>query len=741
MTAMVRRSDVAIFSLAALLLAVLVFIGLRVEPSEQALCINELLPNGSILLADGEEATEWIELYNGTDETVALKGCGLSDDPDEPFKYVFGDISIAPKGFLLLGTTDTDKRISPDAVINFRLGSRGGVVVLTAPDGSTIDRFEYQQCYNEIPYGRAYDGGRPALLNNATPGYSNSASTVSRYVTETVNKERPSFSCPGGFYNEPFYLEIEHPEGTSVYYTTDGSVPDFTSKLYDGPLFIEDASPLPNRYAGISTTHYTRLTTEFAAEPVTKGTVIRARICRDGYLSEYTADATYFVGIEPTVTAVSIITDPDNLFGYYNGIYTRGVLGDYGPFTKPNYTDGNKNYIGNYTVRGKEAARPASVEIFEDASGYRASGQSCEIRINGGPAGAVEQVKSLRLYATSKYGDKNSFDINFDYSCEAPVYTCQLVLRTKRNFVTGALEDVISSVPFLDDGIYVQCFEPAALYINGEYWGITALRERINGASVAERYGIAKNNLALLKIGDRQVNLVEGSEEDLEDYQSLINYSQSHDMTLEESYNYIADRIDIDSFIRQQLIHIYYCCYDWPDNNIRMFRSKTADPDNPYADGKWHYVLYDMDRACIFYEHNTLLYAMGYISERGEFWDGPEPGEWSISLFRGLMDNAEFRARFLEIYKEYRAEKFTAEYMNGLLDDILNSYGEEFQHHTDRWTATPNLLGKIMGEESSAPEGQEKIEQIREFFDKRLSYMDSYMEDFYASKGEDIIWE
>lgn len=73
----------------------LIFLGLFVcilafyqkAGNEEKLCINEVLFTSFWpVLGDEKHPTEWIEIYNGTEAAVNLKGYGLSDDPDEPLK-------------------------------------------------------------------------------------------------------------------------------------------------------------------------------------------------------------------------------------------------------------------------------------------------------------------------------------------------------------------------------------------------------------------------------------------------------------------------------------------------------------------------------------------------------------------------------------------------------------------------------------------------------------------------------
>lgn len=60
------------------------------------------------------------------------------------------------------------------------------------------------------------------------------------------------FSAESGFYDEGFYLEIEADEGEKIYYTLDCSDPDENSILYEGPIWIDDASNNENVYSMIT---------------------------------------------------------------------------------------------------------------------------------------------------------------------------------------------------------------------------------------------------------------------------------------------------------------------------------------------------------------------------------------------------------------------------------------------------------------------------------------------------------
>ena len=80
-----------------------------------------------------------------------------------------------------------------------------------------------------------------------TEDISVSESSVSTDGSDTISEvDSLEFSKAGGFYDDPFELEIRAPEGMQIYYTLDGSEPDSTGLLYDGPIEIKDRSPEKN---------------------------------------------------------------------------------------------------------------------------------------------------------------------------------------------------------------------------------------------------------------------------------------------------------------------------------------------------------------------------------------------------------------------------------------------------------------------------------------------------------------
>ncbi len=89
--------------------AILLFFSFNL--SAQSIVVNEILSSNSQTIADEDgDYEDWIELYNFGDELVSLAGIGLSDNYNNPFKWVFPDISIEPDQFMIVFASGKDRK-------------------------------------------------------------------------------------------------------------------------------------------------------------------------------------------------------------------------------------------------------------------------------------------------------------------------------------------------------------------------------------------------------------------------------------------------------------------------------------------------------------------------------------------------------------------------------------------------------------------------------------------------------
>lgn len=139
--------------------------------------LNEVMPINNAVIQDAfDEFDDWVELYNPSDTTASLEGFYLSDDPANPLKFrLSADLRVPPRGVLLLWADDDEETQGPDH-LSFGLAGPAEAVILSAPDGTEIERFEWQDAVPDQSYARFPDGTGPfAACAGATPGAVNGA--------------------------------------------------------------------------------------------------------------------------------------------------------------------------------------------------------------------------------------------------------------------------------------------------------------------------------------------------------------------------------------------------------------------------------------------------------------------------------------------------------------------------------------------------------------------------------------
>ena len=136
-----------------------------------AVIINEFMAdNATTVAAPTGEYSDWIELYNMTDEAIDLTGWTITDDLDEPDFYALQGVTIDPRGFELLWA---DGAAGPGHVA-FKLSKDGEEIGLYDPDGNAHTRLNYDAQATDWSAARMPDASPNwEIVDDATPGTSN----------------------------------------------------------------------------------------------------------------------------------------------------------------------------------------------------------------------------------------------------------------------------------------------------------------------------------------------------------------------------------------------------------------------------------------------------------------------------------------------------------------------------------------------------------------------------------------
>lgn len=206
------------------------------NPVSAQVALNEIQASNGITIADEDgDFEDWIELYNYGNETVNLSGYGLSDEYDDPFRWVFPTVAIGPGEFLLVWASGKDRTTPASALhTNFSISADGEEIILTDPDGERVDELPPEPIPRDLSYGRVPDGiGDWFFFSEPTPEGENSTEPFSEVL------EPPQFSHAEGPHPEPFQLTLFAENEADIYYTTDGSMPEPESaQAYPGPISI-----------------------------------------------------------------------------------------------------------------------------------------------------------------------------------------------------------------------------------------------------------------------------------------------------------------------------------------------------------------------------------------------------------------------------------------------------------------------------------------------------------------------
>ena len=672
--------------------------------------ITEIMSSNASTVADADgDFSDWIELHNPTDQDIALGGYYLSDDDDRPDRWEFPDVTLEPGGYLVVFASGKD-RTQPAGELHtsFRLAQEGEPTLLVAPDGVTIvDRLPSVEVPRDASLGRdPHEFDRVCYFAFATPGDEN--------VPECFDDRSlgaPSFSATSGFYDAPIEVEVLSSTGdVPLIYTLDGSYPDPSSEstltLQPGETLSVDghvtAPPDPGTV-------------------VEEATVVRAR-------STFSRDATavYFIGsdaVRPSLPVMHLALDREHLFDHDVGIYVEGRTREAyleGPYFDPDLPEAVMP--ANFNQRGREWERPALDDLrrsitlhYFDPGGELAYESNVGLRVHGGVTRAAP-MKSLRLYARNDYGTQ-TFEHRF-FGEDGPAEHRRLILRNSGNDRTRTmlLDGFTQSlVEHLD--VETQAYQPTALFINGQYWGVHNLRERYDAHYLAINHGVHPDDVTILepevyyvdgRPQFRQLQIRNGSAEDRQSFLRLLDDLQAGDASSPEMLARVEEEIDVDDLIDYLIVQMFTGNTDWPHNNVRMWREsipEDADRD-PVTDGRWRWLVFDLDHLGR-NRRSAETNHFEWLESRRERTT-PEAGMGIPVLYGELIQNEAFRHRFRDRFHELLDTAFdparTTEELS-LLTAILES---EIGLHTERW-----------GRPSDVATWWEHIEELERFYEAR----------------------
>ena len=201
--------------------------------------------------------------------------------------------------------------------------------------------------------------------------------------------------------------------------------------------------------------------------------------------------------------------------------------------------------------------------------------------------------------------------------------------------------------------------------------------------------------------------------------------------------------VDVDEYIRYVIAQMYTYNSDGMyngGNNSILWKSAVLDPDTPYADGRWRFLLNDLDSTL----YDVEVDPFAYLLENDFSFAARETAPWySVvdNLFQKLWQNADFRARFAEEFRREMATVYAPDSILPAFEAWVARLAPEIPQDLARqkvettWLAP---LARALGVEVepggiTETEWDQNVEKVRDYFARRadimLSYLDTYLKE------------
>ena len=572
------------------------------------LVINEVMAsNTGEVMSPAINFDSWIEVYNPGEATVNLGGMYLSVDPSNPLAWQMPSNmgSVPAKGFkvIWLGSNDIKSNQAP-----FKLDCDGGTIVLSDKNGEVITKQNYPEAMSRTAYARKTDGGDEwGWTAIPTPEATN--------TTAVFAKERlkaPVVDQGSQLFKTSISIKVDIPEGTTLRYTTDGSVP--TAKSAESK-------------SGSFTVSQTRSYV--------------FRLFQDGYLPSVPVTRSYIKTDDNyTIPIISIVGDKryftDPKIGIdCDGDGTNGKTG--------NGQDQPKNYNCDWD-------RPVNFSYLSP-DGQMLFNQDVNIAVSGGWTRSI-YPRSMKLKSNKIFDGQNRFDFSF-FPQKPYTRNKQLVLRNGGNdrwvsnarFLDAALETIIQR-----SGIDLDCqsYVPIIEYVNGELRGVLNLREPNNDKYAYANFGY----------DDEELDAFENNEFKNGNDEAFKRLCQlSVDVNGPGVYEEIRTLLDVDEFANYMAAEFYLGNDDWPDNNIKAYRSTI--------DGRFRFVSFDLD-----YAFNPWGRTIS-SSLRDYGPNAPEKPVNTVILFLNLLKHDGFRKQFIDTFCLMGGSVFEVQRAYSIVDELV----------------------------------------------------------------------
>lgn len=499
---------------------------------------------------------------------------------------------------------------------NFKIRFEGETIFLSNAAGTILDSLFIGGLHLGHSTGRKLDGDpQLAIFSAPTPGATNNTAAYN----ELGYEPQPIIVNTPGFYPGTIQINITNPSPTAIVrYSLDGEEPQANSPIYTAPFNLNTTA------------------------------AVRARCFSTvGKLPSTPATATFFINTSFTVPVVSLNSDSVNFWGN-DGIFT--------------------NYYEDWEKAGY-------VEYFDQNGNLQFNQNTC-FRMDGGASSRQHAQKSMRIHgAHDTFGEGD-----FDY----PLHTDRPQVDDHDMFYVRNGGNAWTTLPYTDGTLqhlgknthaHYNAYSPVAVFVQGRFWGIYEMREKINNNHLKNVYGADQDSVDILSVnflyGIDILRTLQGSDTG---YYAMHDYVTTTPPTDPNYFNTVDHMIDVKNYVDYFSTEIWVGNRDWLYNNIRLCRDRAGD-------NKWFYTFHDIEYACNFSagvngnSFDNIANNMGYTLYSQQF--------------QALVQNTQFKNYFVNRFADLINTEFQYAVTQNVIKADHDKMRPEIPRHYLRWT--PNL--------------------------------------------------
>ena len=610
------------------------------------------------------ENEDWVELHNIGASPFDLSGFYLSDNPNNLAKWQIPAGAVVPAGGYMM-VYGSKRGVLNGSELHPTFAwtqTKNEWIILSSSSGAIQDSLAIvHMTKKDHSYGRTTDAATTwSIFTNPTPNATNTGGMS--YYTAT-----PTIDLPAGFYSGAQTVSISTTDPlATIHYTLDGTTPTTASAVYSAPLNISATTVLRAK--------------AFSSSPTVP--------------PSFTETNTYFIDETHTVPVLSVCGDQITDF-----------LNDAAPGSFSNNFDG-------------------AFELFETDGSLVSEGEGYYNK-HGNDSWAYDQ-RGFDLVVRDEYGITNAVRHPLFPGKNRDEYQ-RIIIKAAANdnypFAGGAhIRDAMVHTLSQHGDLRLdeRTSRFAVVYVDGAYWGVYDLREKVDDSDFTEHYyNQDKFNIEFLKTWGG--TWAEYGDPTMQEWNDLKNYITTGDMTDPVQYDYVKSKYNTGSLIDYVVLNSYIVTSDWLNWNTGWWHGHVPEPVGDKQ--KWRYILWDNDASWGHYINYTGIPNTGPDADPCDPESLPDPGgQGHIPILNKLFQNEEFKQEYITRYADLMNDVFSCDYMNHLLDSMVAVIQPEMPDQIARWG------GSIAGWEAN-------VQTLRDYIDQRCIEMTQGMVGCYNLSG------